>query len=297
MREHGRGQRPRATARQQAPIRPAATPARCHQNATGTVIPSVEPTAAARVRPGAESNAYRLAPTGVSDPDAREGWAAYQRGELNRPNPASARCPAGVGTLDPLHARHVEATHWRSFAKRLMHGSRCAPAPRTSSRVHGSIRSRRALQLKDFDRAIRTARLVSNAGRRTPTSFRPWASSRRCAVHSTMRSSRFRRRQLWHRRIRTFISTLARRWSCATTSRGATVDQLRAWVSNEAERAAAIANCKRYLTMNGVYGDSAAPDWRALGGCRRRRNRQRYFARAFAANATFGIRASFHSAL
>jgi VWFA-related protein len=229
---------------------PAAT------NATGTVIPSVEPTAAARVRPGAESNAYRLAPTGVSDPDAREGWAAYQRGDLESAHLSLSRA-ARRGSEPWIHyTLGMSSYALAQFREAADAWEQVRAGAADFEPVYFDL-IEAYLQLKDFDRAIRTARFGLERWPQDADLFQAMGvvQTVRGSLDDAVKS--FQTAAALAPSDPNVYFNLGKAMELRYYKSRRYVDQLRAWVSNEAERTAAIANYKRYLTMNGVYGDSA----------------------------------------
>jgi VWFA-related protein len=222
-----------------------------------TPVLTVEPTSRVHGRPGAEANALRLAPSDKKDPDATDGWSAYQQGDVET---AHARLAAAAG--------RPEAQIWVHYTLGLASYAlaRYREAADAWERVrNGADRFEPVyfdlidayVQLKEHDRAIRTAR---DALTRWPEDAEIFQA---LGVVQTVRGS-------LDDAVKAFQSAaaiapddanvyfnLGKAMELRYYRSRRYVNQLGKWVSNERDRTAAIANYERHVNLGGVYADSA----------------------------------------
>ena len=228
-----------------------------------TAAPLESPTAR-HTRPGAEANALRLAPPVASDIDAREGWSAYQRGDVE-----SARTRLAVAAARP------DAEIWVHYA--LGFASYALSRYRESAEAWERVRDGAGdfepvyfdlidayLQLKEYDRAVHTARTALERWPQDAEMFQA------LGVVQTIRGS-------LDDAVKSFQSavTIAPDDANVYFNLGKVLElryyrsrhyvaQLRKWVSNDKDLTAAIANYQRHLQLGGAYADSARAGLRRL---------------------------------
>ena len=249
------------------PSEPA--PARPEPNAPSaanrpTTAAPMEPSTGGRTRPGAAANALRLAPPVVADIDAREGWSAYQRGDVE-----SARTRLALAAARPGAEIWVHYTlGFASFAL-----SRYRESADAWERVReGAVDFEPVyfdlidayLQLKEYDRAVHTARTALERWPQDAEMFQA------LGVVQTIRGS-------LDDAVKSFQSAVAiapddanvyfnlgRVLELRYYRSRRYVTQLRKWVSSDTDLAAAIANYQRHMQLGGAYADSALAGLRRL---------------------------------
>jgi VWFA-related protein len=229
-----------------------------------TTAAPMESSTGGRTRPGAEANVLRLAPPVVSDIDATEGWSAYQRGDVE-----SAR------TRLALAAARPDAEIWVHYT--LGFASFALSRYRESAEAWERVRDGAGdfepvyfdlidayLQLKDYDRAVHTARTALERWPQDAEMFQA------LGVVQTVRGS-------LDDAVKSFQSAVAIAPDDANVyfNLGKVLElryyrsrhyvtQLRKWVSNDKDLTAAIANYQRHLQLGGAYADSARAGLRRL---------------------------------
>jgi VWFA-related protein len=217
----------------------------------------VAPSARARTRPGAAANALRLAPTDKADPDASEGWNAYQRGDVAT---AQARLAVAAGRQD--------AQIWVHYAFGL--ASYALARYREAADAWERVRSGATgfepvyfdlidayVQLKELDRAIRTARDALTRWPGDPEIFQA------LGVVQTVRGSlddavnAFQAAAAIAPDDANVYFNLGKAMELRYYKSRRYVNQLGRWISNEKDREAAIANYERHVSLGGAYAESA----------------------------------------
>jgi VWFA-related protein len=220
-------------------------------------VPRDEGTVVSHLRPKGAENANRLTPSDGADPDAAKGWSAYQRGDV-----VAARESLAVAAGRPdVHA-------WVHYTLGL--SSYALGRYQESVDAWERVRSTAAdfepvyfdlidayLQLKDHDRAIRTARAAIE---RWPKDAEILQA---LGVVQTVRGS-------LDDAIRSFETAislapnepnvyfnLAKAMELRYVRSRHYVQQLRSWVSNDRDRQAAIENYRRHVEMDGPFTESA----------------------------------------
>jgi len=236
---------------------PEPVPAEPSAPVASVAVPRDEGTVVAHLRPKGAENANRLTPSGGADPDAANGWSAYQRGDV-----VAARESLAVAAGRPdVHA-------WVHYTLGL--SSYALGRYQESVDAWERVRSTAAdfepvyfdlidayLQLKDHDRAIRTARAAIERWPKDAEIFQA------LGVVQTVRGS-------LDDAIRSFETAislapnepnvyfnLAKAMELRYVRSRHYVQQLRSWVSNDRDRQAAIENYRRHVEMNGPFTESA----------------------------------------
>jgi VWFA-related protein len=224
---------------------------------TATATSPAEPAAVVRTRPGAAENAQRLAPSGAADSDAAEGWAAFQRGDVDT---AYARLSTA--------ANRTAAQPWVHYTLGISSYAigRFKEAADAWERVRGAAPEFEPayfdlidayLQQRDFDRATRVARTALERWPRDPEIYQA------LGVVQTVRGSlddavkSFREALTIAPDDANTYFNLGKAMELRYFKSRRYVDQLRRWVSNEADRTEAIDNYRRHIELKGVYADSA----------------------------------------
>ena len=209
------------------------------------------------VRPHASENVHRLAPSSSTDKDATDGWDAFQRGDVDtayaRLSAAAARSDAEVWVHYTLGISSYALARYKDASDAWEHVR--AGAADFEPVYFDLIDA--YLQQRDFDRAIRIAR---GALDRWPQDAEIYQA---LGVVQTVRGS-------LDDAIKSFQSAmslapadpnayfnLGKAMELRYFKSRRYVDQLRRWVSNEKDRAAAIENYQRHVDLHGVYADAA----------------------------------------
>jgi VWFA-related protein len=225
-------------------------PDRAPAAADGAVVPP-------HVRPRATENVHRLAPSSSTDKEATDGWNAFQRGDVDtayaRLSAAAARSDAEVWVHYTLGISSYALARYKDASDAWEHVR--AGAADFEPVYFDLIDA--YLQQRDFDRAIRIAR---GALDRWPQDAEIYQA---LGVVQTVRGS-------LDDAIKSFQSAvslapgdpnayfnLGKAMELRYFKSRRYVDQLRRWVSNEKDRAAAIENYQRHVDLHGVYADAA----------------------------------------
>jgi VWFA-related protein len=215
------------------------------------------PSSAARLRPAAGAHVRDLAEDRVSDPDATAGWEAYQRGNLETARAslmaaaAKPSAPAWVhyamGQASYGLARYAEAVEaWEKVR---------ATAPEFEPVYFDLVDG--YMQVKEYGLAIRVLR---DARQRWPHDGEVLnalgvVQTTRGSLDDAIKSFQEAVAVAPNDAIGSFNLGRAFEMRYARTRRW--VQQIRQWVSNEADRKAAIEQYERYLTFGGPYVESA----------------------------------------
>ena len=246
-------------------LKPEAAPETAPERAVSAPSPDTtiagalpaESAALVRTRPRAAENAQRLAPSGAADSDAAEGWAAFQRGDVDtayaRLSAAASRPAAQawvhytLGISSYAIGRYKEAADaWERVR---------AAAPEFEPAYFDLIDA--CLQQRDFDHATRVARSAIERWPKDPEIYQA------LGVVQTVRGSlddavkSFREALTLAPGDANTYFNLGKAMELRYFKSRRYVDQLRRWVSNEADRNDAIDNYRKHIELKGVYADSA----------------------------------------
>jgi VWFA-related protein len=227
-------------------------------------VASVEPTTRVRSRPRAEANALRLAPSAVTDPDATDGWSAYQRGDIDSARTrlaiAAGRPGAPVWVHYTLGLASYALARYREAAGAW---ERVRDVAVDFEPVYFDLIDA-YMQLQEHDRAIRTARDALARWPQDPEIFQA------LGVVQTVRGSlddavkSFQSASALAPDDANVYFNLGKAMELRYYRSRRYVSALRKWVSNEKDRAAAIANYERHVSLGGAYADSARAGMRRL---------------------------------
>lgn len=240
-----------ARLRAEEPIRPSR--ARSAETEPAGPVPAVT----AKIRPHATENARRLAPSTVADADASEGWAAFQRGDVES---AYARLSAAAARPD-AHAWVHYTLGISSYALgRYEQAADAWERVRTAASEFEPVYFDLIdayLQQREYDRAVRTARAALEHWPKDAELYQA------LGVVQTVRGSlddavkSFREALAIAPQDANAYFNLGKAMELKYARSRHYVSQLRKWVSNEHDRKAAIENYRRHIELGGAYTDSA----------------------------------------
>jgi VWFA-related protein len=210
-----------------------------------------------RMRPDAGKHVDLLLKSESADAAAKAGWDAFQRGDV-----ASARESLGTAAEDPAAAAWVHYAlgmteyalgEYPQSARQWEHVRTAAPEfePVYFDLVDSY------LQLKDHDQALRVLRAAKERWPRDPDVFNALGvvQTVRGSVDDAIKSFQDAVAAAPADGVGYFNLGRALEMRFAKSRRY--VQQLRKWVSNDADRAAALENYKRYLEIGGPYSKDA----------------------------------------
>jgi VWFA-related protein len=221
------------------------------------VVPSAENTSGGiRVRPDAEAHAMRLGPNAV-DADASAGWDAYQRGDVE-----TARAKLGIAAARPNAQSWVHYTLGMStyalgqFRDAAASWERVRSMEEAFEPVYFDLIDA-YLQLKEQDRALRTARTALERWPQDAELFEALGvvQTVRGSIDDAIKS--FQAAVAIAPADPTGYFNLAKAMEMRYFRSRRYVSQLRKWVANDADRQTAIEHYERYLALNGPYADAA----------------------------------------
>jgi VWFA-related protein len=234
-----------------------ATPPAAEATAASATASHDEGTVVTHLRPKGAENAKRLTPLSATDPDATNGWSAYQRGDVK-----SARESLAIAAARPSAHAWVHYTLGLSsyalgrYQESVDAWERVRSAAAEFEPVYFDLIDA-YLQLRDYDRAIRTARAAIE---RWPKDAEIYQA---LGVVQTVRGSLDDAIKSFEQAISltpdepNVYFNLAKAMELRYVRSRRYVQQLRSWVSNDRDRQAAIENYKRHLEMNGSFAESA----------------------------------------
>jgi VWFA-related protein len=242
-----------------SPATTAAAPAAAPEPAPveASVIRHSETASGFRVRPDARAHTEALESAAAPDADAKAGWDAYQRGDVEAARPrlaAAAARPAAqiwvhyaLGQANYALRRYPEAV---AAWEKVQTG---APdfEPVIFDLVDGYI------QLKEHDQAIRLLRGAEQRWPHDPEVFNA------LGVVQTVRGSLDDAIKSFQGAIGasatepTSYFNLAKALELRYSRSRRYVQQVRTWVANEGDRTAAIENYQKYLGFGGPYAEAA----------------------------------------
>jgi tetratricopeptide (TPR) repeat protein len=209
------------------------------------------------MRPDAGKHVDLLLKSESADAAATAGWDAFQRGDV-----ASARASLGAAAEDPAAAAWVHyalgmteyaLAEYPESARQWEHVRGAAPEfePVYFDLVDSY------LQLKDHDQALRVLRAAKDRWPRDPDVFNALGvvQTVRGSVDDAVKSFQDAVAAAPGDGVGYFNLGRALEMRYAKSRRY--VQQLRKWVSNDADRTAALENYKRYLEIGGPYAKDA----------------------------------------
>ncbi|MBZ5558870.1 MAG: VWA domain-containing protein [Acidobacteriia bacterium] len=240
--------------REPSPVEPPTAPA---GGGDATLVPATSAGNGVRLRPNVEVHLNDLAANEGPDKDATTGWEAYQRGDL-----ATAR------TFLATAAARRTAQLWVHYALgQSEYALREYPgAVAAWERVHGGAPEFEPvyfdlvdgyLQLKEYDKAVRLLRTATERWPRDPEVFNA------LGVVQTARGSLDDAVKSFGQAIAAVPGdaigyfNLGKAMELRYYRSRHYVQQLRTWVANESDRAAAVEHYEHYLTLGGPYADAA----------------------------------------
>jgi VWFA-related protein len=221
------------------------------------VIPRSPSAPGVRMRPDAGKHVDLLLKTESADAEAKAGWEAFQRGDV-----AAARESLAAAAKDPGAAAWVHYAlgmsqyalrEYPESAKEWEHVRGAAPEfePVYFDLVDSY------LQMKDHDQALRVLRAAKDRWPRDPDVFNA------LGVVQTVRGSVDDAVKSFQEAVAVAPAdgvgyfNLGRALEMRYAKSQRYVQQLRKWVSNDADRTAALENYKRYLEIGGPYAKDA----------------------------------------
>ena len=224
----------------------------------GTVVPHVQAAGGLRLRPDASAHADALAANNRShDRDAAAGWEAYQRGDVE-----TARTRLAVAATRDASEPWVHYTlglsnyALRRYRDAAVSWERVRSAAPEFEPVYFDLVDA-YLQLREHDQAIRIARGAIDRWPKDPELLNA------LGVVQTVRGSLDDAVKSFQSAVSvapgeaTAYFNLGKALELRFSRSRRYVQQLRRWVSNEADRTAAVENYQRYLDLGGGYADAA----------------------------------------
>jgi VWFA-related protein len=236
-----------ATAPEPAPVTPI----------TGSVVRQPESSSGLRIRPDAELHANALGVNRARDADATAGWDAYQRGDVETARAKLADAAARNSTDAWVHYTLGMSNYaLRRFKDAIASWERVRAAVPDFEPVYFDLVDA-YLQEKEHDHATRIARagLVRWPADPELANALGVVQTSRGALDDAVKS--FQSAIAVAPGDATGYFNLAKALELRYTRSRRYVQQLRAWVAHEPDRAAAIQNYERYIELGGVYADSA----------------------------------------
>ena len=210
-----------------------------------------------RVRPGAARHVDLLLQGVPADAAARAGWNAYERGDVVAARASLATAAASNGARPWVHYAlglseyalkefRESATEWETVRR---------AAPEFEPVYFDLVDS--YLQLKDHERALRALRAAQDRWPRDPDVFNALGvvQTSRGSLEDAVKSFQRAVEVAPNEAVSYFNLGHALELRYARSKRY--VQQLRSWVSNDRDRADAIGNYKKYLTLGGPLEQSA----------------------------------------
>lgn len=210
-----------------------------------------------RVRPDAEAHANSLASSEVTDADASAGWDAYQRGDVELARDKLAAAAARGATHAWVHYTLGMATYaLGQFRDAAASWERVRTASADFQPVYFDLIDA-YLQLKEHDRAIRVARAGLDRWPQDAELFEALGvvQTTRGSLDDAIKS--FQAAVAIAPADPTGHFNLAKAFEMRYYKSRRYLAQLQRWVSNEADRQAAVEGYERYIALRGPYADAA----------------------------------------
>jgi len=236
------------------PTAPVTTPSVVDDSARQT---GIAPAAGLRLRPDANKHVDLLQSNATADRAATEGWQAYQRGDV-----AAARVALGTAAASGAAAAWVHyALGMAEYALREYRNAadeweKVRRAAADFEPVYFDLVDS-YVQLKEYDAAIRVLRDSAGRWPRDPEVFNA------LGVVQTLRGALDDAIKTFQQAVSVAPSdsiayyNLGRALEMRYVKSRRYVQQLRAWVSNESDKTAAIENYQRHIDARGPYAESA----------------------------------------
>ena len=236
------------------PTAPVTTPSVVDDSARQT---GIAPAAGLRLRPDANKHVDLLLSNATADRAATEGWQAYQRGDV-----AAARVALGTaaasGTAAPWvhYALGMAEYALREYRNAADEWEKVRRAAADFEPVYFDLVDS-YVQLKEYDAAIRVLRDSAGRWPHDPEVFNA------LGVVQTLRGAVDDAIKTFQQAVSVAPSdsigyyNLGRAFEMRYVKSRRYVQQLRAWVSNESDKTAAIENYQRHIDAGGPYAESA----------------------------------------
>lgn len=210
-----------------------------------------------RVRPAASEHVGDLATGTTEDADAKAGWGAYQRGDLE-----TARSALAIAAARPSSALWVHyalgQSHYalRQYSNAIVAWEKVRQGAADFEPVYFDLVDG-YMQLKEYDKAIRVLRSAKDRWPRDPEVFNALGvvQTVRGALDDAIKS--FEGAIAVAPDESTSYFNLGKAHELRYYRSRHYVQQTQQWMANEADRTAAIHHYERYVAGNGPYAQSA----------------------------------------
>ena len=239
------------------PTAPVTTPGVVNDTDDTARQTGIAPAAGLRLRPDANKHVDLLLTNATADRAATEGWQAYQRGDVVAAR-AALGTAAATGTAAPWvhYALGMAEYALREYRNAADEWEKVRRAAADFEPVYFDLVDS-YVQLKEYDAAIRVLRDSAGRWPRDPEVFNA------LGVVQTLRGALDDAIKTFQQAVSVAPSdsigyyNLGRAFEMRYVKSRRYVQQLRAWVSNESDKTAAIENYQRHIDAGGPYAESA----------------------------------------